>query len=232
MTLQELKMAATYDKPVSTQTASFNQFSLPELPNGEICLSEAVFKHLIDLGTRRTDGEDGTFIYGTEYAPNKIYLSEYSSIEDYDREERAFTPSENMQREYFGRIGDNKTNVIVHFHTHPPYGYWRRFSDYDLRTLGKLQIHNQPRNSNKKVSYLACLFSKGKTEGSQTINLDHLGSEEDDQLSFVFYDANVNRLYKISRVRVFFNKHDIRDVNLLTTEVEGYYKKNNVGRSR
>lgn len=232
MTLQELKMAATYDRKVSDQTASFNQFSLPELPGGEICLSEDVFKHLIELGTNKPYGEDGTFIYGTEYAPNKIFLSSYSSYEDYDRSSLQYKPSSNMQNEYYRKIMDNSTDVIVHFHTHPPYGYWRRFSDYDLFTLGKLQIHNQPRNSTKKVSYFACLFSKGKyNETDRTINVDGIGSDYDDQLSFVFYDANVNRLYKVSKVRVFLNKNDIRNVNLLTTEVEGYYKKNS-GRRR
>ncbi len=233
MTLQELKTAATNDRSVSTQTASFSQFNLPELPGGEICLSESVFNHLIELGTKRPYGEDGTFIYGTEYAPNKVFLSEYSSVEDYDKKSLEYTPSPNMQNEYFQRIMDKQTDVIVHFHTHPPFGFWRRFSDYDLFTLAKLQIHNQPKNSAKKVSYFACLFSKGKhDESDRTINVDHIGNDLDDQLTFVFYDANVNRLYKISKVRVFLNKNDIRDVNLLTTEVEGYYKKRNGGRSQ
>ena len=233
MTLQELKSAATYDRPVSTQTASFGQFNLPELPGGEICLSESVFNHLIELGNRRPYGEDGTFIYGTEYAHNKIFLSECSSIEDYDGKSLEYTPSVNMQNEYFKKITDASTDVIVHFHTHPPYGYWRRLSDYDLFTLAKMQIHNQPKNSAKRISYFACLFSKGKhNQLDRTINVDHIGNEIDDQLSFVFYDANVNRLYKVSKVSVFLTKDDIRDVNLLTTEVEGYYKKSNGGKKR
>ena len=233
MTLQELKMAATYDRSVSTQTASFNQYNLPELPGGEICLSENVFNHLIELGTKRPYGEDGTFIYGTEYAPNKIFLSECSSVEDYDIKLLEYKPSKNMEAEYHKKAMDNTTDVIVHFHTHPPYGYWRRLSDYDLFTLAKLQIHNQPKNSAKRISYFACLFSKGKhSESDRTINVDHIGNETDDQLTFVFYDANVNMLYKVSKVRVFLNKNDIRDVNLLTTEVAGYYKKSDGGRNR
>ena len=228
MTLQELKIAATNDSGVSTQTASFNQFNLPELPGGEIYLSEEVFNHLIELGTCRPYGEDGTFIYGTEYANNKIFLSKCSSEEDYYKDSLQFIPSTAMQNEYHKKAYDDETNVIVHFHTHPPVGYWRRFSDYDLYTLAKLQIHNQPKDINKKLSYLACLFSKGKHKDTdETFNASRLGNDMDDQLSFVFYDANVNRLYKISKVKVFINKNDIRDVNLLTTEVEGYYKKGN-----
>ena len=108
MTLEDLKTAATLDTAVSTGTASFNQFNLPELPDGEIYLSESVFNHLIELGTKRPYGEDGTFIYGREYAPNKIYLSECSSIEDYDRRSLEYMPSIRMQNEYHERIKDEQ----------------------------------------------------------------------------------------------------------------------------
>jgi hypothetical protein len=181
-----------------------NQFNFPELPNSKIILSEKCFIRLSgDINLCAFSGskelEYGTFLYGKEIEPNVIYFDIPSEYDNYTPSYREFdvnTPE--MIGEKEKHVNGTKYNCIAHIHTHPYIGgTCRFFSNQDLRTIKKLQLEHQPDDGRKKFFF----------GGLLTVSSENL--PEKDEISFVFYDENHQKYYKLTNINVLMNKQEI-----------------------
>lgn len=181
-----------------------NQFNFKELPKSKIVLSEECFIRLsaaINLCalSGNKELEYGTFLYGKEMKPNVIYFYVPSKFDNYTPSYREFNVNTSeMLEEKDKAVNGNKYDCIAHIHTHPYIGgTCQFFSNQDLRVLKTLQLEHQPNNGRKKYFFMGLL----------TVSPSNFF--DNDEISFVFYDDNVNEWYKITNITVLINNQEI-----------------------
>ena len=180
-----------------------NHYNYDVLPKSKIILSPEVYGKLcvyagLARRTARTEFEYATLLYGNEIEHNVIDFSESSAIEDHDLTPREvdintdiYGNCSKMVEELRANIKSHKYGCIAHVHTHPYVPNFgsncQYFSNQDMLMLKTLQEDFQ--YEERKKDYLAGLIFV----------------PEDDtpaEISFVFYDANGKKFYRIQDITV------------------------------
>lgn len=185
-------------------TGATNHFNFKSLPNGRIILSEEAYLRLngcINLCafSGQEELEYGTFLYGKEIQPNVIYFDVPSKYDDYIPSKREFDVNRTMMHnELINNVENSTYDCIAHIHTHPYIGgTCRFFSNQDLNMIKKLQADYQPKTSNKRVYFFGGLLT-----------ISSSNKPEEDEISFVYYDANVGSWFKITDISIFMDNKE------------------------
>ncbi len=177
--------------------ASYNQFKLKELPNSKIILSEECYKKMLSrINMCALSGDElleyGTFLYGSEIAPNVIYFYHPSQENDYVPRKGEFQiTGTRMHKELLINVERNMYECIAHVHTHPKASdVWQYFSYQDYYAIKSLQLNFQPSDGGKIIFFGGLLTVSEK------------GRPLEDEISFIVYDDKVKEFYKITNIVV------------------------------
>lgn len=106
----------------------------------------------MSLGAMNNNREYGRFFVGRiiSVKPTVIYFdyctSEFECVRGPAGENTAVIPSDDNYDELNHKISEYRKKgikpVVLHFHSHPRFGFYESFSDQDLQTYAKMQAEN------------------------------------------------------------------------------------------
>lgn len=142
------------------ETVSYDQYkNIPSYDDlhqkVKIVFSDKCYENIMrmSISAIKNNREYGRFFVGKQISsnPDIIYFdyntSEFTPARGPMGEGKAVNPTQQNYDELNSKIGEYESSkikpVVLHFHSHPRYGYYESFSDQDLHLYAKMQAQNE-----------------------------------------------------------------------------------------